>query len=100
MNEQAQLTDEEIFLAWRRVINRDRRALRQLTDKLAIADRQRTELRTESAVLRAKLDAVPVAAISLLLEAYEREGYIFGYLPERNAITEWLAQHEPQAAQP
>ena len=49
--------------------------------------------------LNAMLDAVPVAAIGTLFEAYGREGYMFGYLPERNAIAAWLAQHEPQMTQ-
>jgi hypothetical protein len=42
-------TDEEIFIAWRRAINRDRSNLRKLTDKLALADRQRAELRAKLA---------------------------------------------------
>jgi hypothetical protein len=44
-------TDEEIFIAWRRAINRDRSNLRKLTDKLALADRQRTELRGKLAAV-------------------------------------------------
>jgi len=57
-------------------------------------------LLTEVRSLRAMLDAVPVAAIGTLFEAYGREGYRFGYLPERNAIAAWLAQQEPQESQP
>ncbi len=47
--------------------------------------------------LNAMLDAVPVAAIGTLFDAFESEGFPFGYLPERNAITSWL---DAQAVQP
>ncbi len=86
-----QPTDEEIFLAWRKAINRDRSALRSLTDKLALADRQRTELRAENAALRAKLDAVPDYA-----ESY-REDCAYG--PFTESFDDWYARKQ-QPVQP
>lgn len=38
------LTNEEVFLAWRKAINRDRAKLRSLTDKLMYKARRADEL--------------------------------------------------------
>jgi len=46
--------------------------------------------------LRAKLDAVPVQAMGEMMDAFENEGFPFGYKRQRDAITSWLdAQVQP-----
>lgn len=97
MSEQVQPTDEEIFLAWRKVINRDRSALRHLTDKLALADRQRSELRAENAKLRAELDAVPVDAILFMINPWRRDFSQADIDMHWQKLDAWAKEKEQQA---
>jgi len=52
---QEEVTADDLFLAWRRVINRDRAHLRSLTDKLWYCDQERKRLRGELAAANTRI---------------------------------------------